>query len=207
MLVIRVRQILLLVCAGLLSACAGLLESGVPPLSTYTLAPYLHSEPAADTLGGTLAIRVETGPGLDTNRLPTRAPQGVSSYISGARWPDYLPEMSASLLRDAVEHAGIYRRVIAAPIRATFDCLLDLRANEFHTRLGVAGRPESVELGLQGSLSCGEREVPIGLRHSEPVRGQGVTAVIAAHQAAFDALSRSLLDQLQAAGGGGGSGD
>jgi ABC-type uncharacterized transport system auxiliary subunit len=182
----------------LLSACSSLLDSKTPPWRVYQLESYRSAEPLAKTTAGTLAIRVSTSPGLDTDRLLTQAPDSSTSRISGARWPDYLPEMSVALLRESFDSSGLFSRVIEDPVRASYDCLLDLRVDRFHTRLNNEARPEQVELAYAGTVRCFSEEHSIMFSESSQVRGTRVQDVVAAYQAAFDGFSRTLVERLVA---------
>lgn len=188
--------VLLLLALFVLAACSSLLTSDQPLARVYDLAPY--SSPVAAETGGRarLALEVQPIPGLDTDRLLTLDSTGHVSRLAGARWPDYLPEFTASLLQRSLAASGRFRQVSAGPARVANDCLLGLSLQRFHTRLDTRRQPVAVEITMAGSLNCAGQESGIRLEHIETVTGAGIADVVAAHQRAFNSITASLFAQL-----------
>jgi ABC-type uncharacterized transport system auxiliary subunit len=176
-----------------LAACSGLLTSDQPPARTYWLEPFAGQPENAPSLAGGLAVTVGVVPGLDSDRLLTLGPDSGMSHISGARWPDYLPEFAASLMQRSLRASGPLDPPASDEEDVQqHDCLLELLFQRFYTRLDRHSQPVSVEVGVAASLDCGDRQFKVQLDENPEVNGARVADVVAAHQEALDRISRQL---------------
>ena len=185
-----------------LAACSGLLTSDQRPARTYWLEPFAGLPENAPSLAGGLVVTVGVVPGLDSDRLLTLGPDSGMNHISGARWPDYLPEFAASLMQRSLRASGPLDPPVSDEEGQQHDCLLELLFQRFYTRLDQHDRPVSVEVGVSASLECGDRRFKVQLDENPEVNGARVADVVAAHQEALNRISRqlwTLLDEPVAA--------
>jgi len=186
-----------------LAACSGLLTSDQPPTRTYWLQPYAGQPENSPSLAGGLVVTVGVVPGLDSDRLLTLGPGSGMNHISGARWPDYLPEFAASLMQRSLRASGLPDPPASDEEEAQqHDCLLELLFQRFYTRLDRHDQPVSVEVSVSASLDCGDRRFKVQLDENPGVTGARVADVVAAHQEALNRISRqlwTLLDEPAAA--------
>ena len=193
------RPVLLLAAipALLLAACSGILTSEQAAKQYYLLTPL---EAAA---GGAAAetpmemhLTVTAVPGLDTDRILALGTDARLNRYSNARWPDYLPEVLTSVLRRSLEATGRYdMRANAGGDGDRGSLRLEVR--QFYGLQDAAGDTRSVAVELAGSLVCESRDQPVNLKASSPVAEQRLAAVVAAHQAALDSVTRDLLEMLE----------
>lgn len=177
----------------ILAACSSLLTSDQPPARTYWLEPLASQPEEAPSLAGGLVVTVGVVPGLDSDRLLTLGPDSGMNHISGARWPDYLPEFAASLMQRSLRASGPPDPPVSDEEEGQqHDCLLELLFQRFYTRLDQHDRPVSVEVGVSASLECGDRRFKVQLDENQEVNGARVADVVAAHQEALNRISRQL---------------
>jgi ABC-type uncharacterized transport system auxiliary subunit len=180
----------------LVQGCSGVLTSDQPARQYYLLQPLASSPPATAARAGDLAMQVTAIPGLDTDQLLALGADARLQQYSNARWPDHLPEVLASTLQRSLEATGYFRSVRVSDRAGDGDWRLQLEAREFYGIRDPAGNTESVRVALAGTLRCGGGQHGLDLRDSHPVTEQRLAGVVAAHQAALDAVSGQLVAQI-----------
>lgn len=184
-----------------LAACSGLLTSDQPPARTYWLEPFAGQPENSPSLAGGLVVTVGVVPGLDSDRLLTLGPDSGMNHISGARWPDYLPEFATSLMQRSLRASDSSAPTASGEDEVQqHDCLLELLFQRFYTRLDRHDQPVSVEVSVSASLECGDRRFKVQLNENPEVSGTRVAAVVAAHQEALNRISRQLWALLDEPG-------
>ena len=193
----RITLLTALFLAVFLTACTGLLTSEEPPRQVYLLEPL---PPAGDGASGprdvTLLFRFGVVPGLDTDRILSLNPDARLLPYANARWPDHLPEVLNSVLQRSLDSSGRFRDIQNAGRNGTEEWTLDLELRAFYGLRDASGVTGSVRLVLAGTLGCEGRERPLYLSRDAPVREERLSAVVAAHQAALNDVSRELLEAL-----------
>lgn len=185
--------------ALLLQACSGILTSEQAAKQYYLLTPYQSAAPIETAEPRVkIGLSVKAVPGLDTDRIQALGADARLNRYGNARWPDHLPEVLTSVLRRSLEATGRYdtREFMAGNAD---DWNLRLEARQFYGLQTAAGDTRSVVVELAGSLVCAGREQPVHLTASSPVAEQRLAAVVAAHQAGLDSITRDLLDLLERA--------
>jgi len=180
----------------LASGCSGLLTSDQPARQYYLLQPVQLSAPASAGAGDDLALDVTAIPGLDTDQLLALGPDARLQQYGNARWPDHLPEVLTSTLQRSLESTGRFGFVSASDSARGGSWLLQLEAREFYGILDSTGNTSRVRFALDGSVSCAGMRHALKLSDSQPVGVQRVADVVAAHQAALDAVTRQLFERL-----------
>lgn len=182
--------------ALLLQACSGILTSEQAAKQYYLLTPYESAASgAAAATRGEMHLAVTAVPGLDTDRIQALGADARLNRYGNARWPDYLPEVLTSVLRRSLDATGRYDVLDYAGSDGDH-ASLRLEVRKFYGLQDAAGDTRSVAVELAGSLACEGREQPVLLRASSPVAEQRLAAVVAAHQAGLDSVTRELLDLL-----------
>lgn len=194
----NLRQAWLLapVSALLLQACSGILTSEQAAKQYYLLVPWAASATDAAGAPTPIHIAVTAVPGLDTDRILALGTDARLNRYSNARWPDYLPEVLVSVLGRSLEASGRYTMPQAASPGAD-EWRLQLEVREFYGRQDANGDTRSVAVELAGSVSCGGQDHAVRLTASSAVGAQRLSAVVAAHQAGLDSVTRDLVDVLK----------
>jgi len=192
---LRVLPALLL--AVILPGCSGLLTSEQPARQNYLLQP-LGAAGGGFEGSPHVSLRLGLGviPGLDTDRILALDPDARLIPYANARWPDRLPEVLSSVLQRSLEGTGRYAQVASGGRAAEGEWVLDLELRAFYGIRTRAGSTDSVRIALAGTLACGAETGRLSLTHSAPVAEERLAAVVAAHQAALDAVTRQLVEQL-----------
>lgn len=188
------RSLSLLFTTLLLAACSGLLTSGQPPRQVYLLQPLA----SADSGGGKTVLHfgLTVIPGLDTDRILALGPDARLLPYANARWPDHLPEVLHSVLRRSLESTGRFENVGSGGVAASDQWQLDLELQAFHGILDGARGTRSVRAQLVGRISCDGRASSLYLTDAAAVAQDRLAAVVAAHQAALDGVTRKLIDTI-----------
>lgn len=183
----------------LLTACAGLLTSEQPARQNYLLRPYeANFAPAGGAAQPDLLLHLSVIPGLDTDRILALGTDARLNHYANARWPDHLPEVLASVMQRSLQSTGRFADVKVAPTGAEDAWTLDLELREFYGIQDAAGSTSSVHAGLAGRLVCGDQAHALSAAESTPVAEERLAAVVAAHQAALDSVTRQLIERMQA---------
>ncbi len=138
-----VRKVTVLAASLALAGCASRLLGPEPeaPL-VYRLQAPAMSAPAAARLPLALSVSRPRAPAsLDTDRIATTWPDRRFEYYAGLRWSEAAPQMLQSLLVGALQSAGRFDPVVAAPSRVPADLLLDVELRSFEARYPAAGPP------------------------------------------------------------------
>jgi ABC-type uncharacterized transport system auxiliary subunit len=186
---------MLLLAAG----CSGILTSDQPAKQYYLLQP-LEASTAAPASAGILpdlAVEITAIPGLDTDQILALGVDARLRQYSNARWPDHLPEVLSSTLQRSLESAGGFTSVRRAARAADEGWLLQLEAREFFGILDATGNTLTVRVALAGTIDCDGRRQPLNLRDAKPVASERLAAVVAAHQAGLDGVTRQLLQRIE----------
>jgi len=182
--------------ALLLQACSGLLTSEQAARQYYLLVPYETSAAAAAGAPTSIRIAVTAVPGLDTDHILALDTDARLNRYSNARWPDHLPEVLTSVLGRSLEASGRYAAPVSA-VPGADEWTLELEVRQFYGRRDAAGETRSVVVELAGSATCGGSSHPVRVTASSTVGAQRLAAVVAAHQAGLDSVTRDLMDVLE----------
>lgn len=182
--------------ALLLQACSGILTSEQAARQYYLLVPYEGSAAAASVAPKDIRVAVTAVPGLDTDHILALGTDARLNRYSNARWPDHLPEVLTSVLGRSLETSGRYTTPDATAAGGD-EWRLNLEVRQFYGRQDAAGETRSVIVELAGSLSCREEGHPVRLTASSAVGAQRLAAVVAAHQASLDSITRDLMELLK----------
>lgn len=179
------------------AGCSGLLTSDEPARQYYLLQPLAASGGGFEGgEGAVLRLGVGVVPGLDTDRILALDPDSRLVPYANARWPDHLPEVMGSVLRRSLESTGRFARIESGGRPTDGEWILDLELRAFYGIRGSAGSTGSVRVALAGTLTCGGATARLNLADAAPVAEERLAAVVAAHQAALDSITRELVDQL-----------
>jgi cholesterol transport system auxiliary component len=138
-----VRKAIVLAASLALAGCASQLLGPEPEVPiVYRLQAPTTSAPAAARLPLALSVSRPRAPAsLDTDRIATTWPDRRFDYYAGLRWSEAAPQMLQSLLVGALQSAGRFDPVVAAPSRVPTDLLLDVELRSFEARYPAAGPP------------------------------------------------------------------
>jgi ABC-type uncharacterized transport system auxiliary subunit len=188
----------LIMLTAMLAACSGLMTSEQAPKQYYTLMPVSGAGTSAGSEPGpVLAVSVSAVPGLDTDRILALSPDARLNRYAGARWPDHLPEVITSVLQRSLTATGRFSRVEQSD--RPFDdsaWLLRLELQQFYGIQNSSGTTSSVLVELAGNVKCNGQEKQINLSESQSVGDDRMSAIVAAHQAGLDGVTRQLLQQM-----------
>jgi ABC-type uncharacterized transport system auxiliary subunit len=188
----------LILLTAVLAACSGLMTSEQAPKQYYTLMPVTGADGSAGSEPGpVLAVSVSAVPGLDTDRILALSPDARLNRYAGARWPDHLPEVLTSVLQRSMTATGRFSRVEQSD--RSFDdsgWLLRLEVQQFYGIQNSGGATSSVLVELAGSVKCNGQDKQINVSESQPIAEDRLSAIVAAHQAGLDGVTRQLLQQM-----------
>ncbi|MGD2128354.1 MAG: ABC-type transport auxiliary lipoprotein family protein [Lysobacterales bacterium] len=184
----------LLLAPALTAACSGILSSGEPPRQTYLLEP-LESTGGTST-GAPLSLSISSIPGLDTDRILAVATDNRLNHYANARWSDNLPDVLSSVVRRSLDASGRFRSVAISQRAPEDGWSARLEIEQFFGRQNADGETTSVSASMSGTISCNDGDFRLSLSESVPVSAQRLSAVVAAHQAALDGLTRQLMDGI-----------
>jgi ABC-type uncharacterized transport system auxiliary subunit len=184
-----------------LTGCSGVLTSEQASKQYYTLMPLTGAGGDSGGTGPELALIVSAVPGLDTDRIQALGPDARLNRYANARWPDHLPEVLTSVLKRSLAASGRFSSVEASDRVDGNGWLLRLEVQQFYGRQDAAGRTASVIVEMAGTVGCGSDLRQIVLSESQTVTAERLSAVVAAHQSALDAVTRRLLSELETACG------
>ena len=181
---------------GLLTACSGVLTSEQPAKQYYTLMP-LAAPPSGPIQepGPSLSISVSAVPGLDTDRVLALGPDASLNRYANARWPDHLPEVLTSVMRRSLVNTGRFSAVEEAG-HAKTGWVLKLEVQQFYGVQDQAGNTSSVLVEMAGTVYCDGGLKNLKLADSRRVGDERLSAVVSAHQAGLDSVTKQLIDQL-----------
>lgn len=192
----KISRLLILILPLNLAACSGFLTSEQAAKQYYTLMPLAGGAAAAGPDAPQLALTMSAVPGLDTDRIQALGPDARLNHYANARWPDHLPEVLTSVIVRSLSASGRFAFVEGTDHAAAGGWLLALEVRQFYGLQEASGDTRSVVLEIAGFLSCNSARHPIALSASEPVAGQRLATVVAAHQSALDTATDRLLVRI-----------
>jgi cholesterol transport system auxiliary component len=146
------RTAVLVVAVLACSGCGSLLETDLPPSTSYVLA----SAPAAST-GVTrseadLSIgRPDLAPGLDTERIAVLRGRQLD-YYRGAQWGGRATEIVQTLLVESFEDQQLFRSVTAEQSRVSSDYVLDVSVRDFQAEYASENDAPTAHVTIVGRL-------------------------------------------------------
>ena len=190
----RIYTVALIVSFLVLTGCAGILQSDLPADRTYWLEPLLV--PSIDNGNDSrpaLSIVVKAAPGLDTDRLLILGSGSQLQYYSAARWPDNVPEVLESLLRQSLESTGKFSRVYGSHAVRSSDWQVELVVTKFFT---VASSQSRILMALSGYINCSKSNYSILLSEETPIEDNRLSLIVSAYQKSINRVSSDLIHQL-----------
>ena len=181
--VILLKSTLLAIAVGLLPACSGLLDSAQPAKQYYLLQPLTDS-----ALLHAVSLELNVVPGLDTDRIQGLAGDAALHRYENARWPDHLPEVLSSVMQRSL---GTNQAGIDTPWK------VEVEVQEFFGRMNGTGETHSVRVKMAGTLTCSDESHRLQLSATPGVRSQNLAAIVAAHQAGLDDVTRQLISEME----------
>jgi cholesterol transport system auxiliary component len=116
----------MLACGG----CGSLLETDLPPSTSYVLAPAPAASSGVTRSDADLSIgRPDLAPGLDTERVAVLKGRQLD-YYRGAQWGGRATELVQTLLVDSFEDQQLFRSVTAEQSRVSSDYVLDVSVRD-----------------------------------------------------------------------------
>jgi ABC-type uncharacterized transport system auxiliary subunit len=176
--------IFLMLAMPVISACSGLLESEQPARQYWMLSPVTDLEPPSRPV----VLDLSAVPGLDTDRVQALAHDAALHRYANARWADNLPEVLDSVLTRSLDN----------PDASGAAWRLELQVHEFFGRMNSAQQTTSVSVSVAGTVQCQETRHRLNAHASPEVRSENLSAIVAAHQAGLDDVTRQLVRQLEA---------
>lgn len=191
------RTAALILLSVLAAACSGVLSSEQAAKQYYVLMPYEGSSATGiDAAGPALALSVIVIPGLDTDRILALDTDARLNRYAGGRWPDHLPEVLGSVLKRSLAASGRFSEVTLSDRPASGGWFLALEVQQFYGLQDSGGTTRSVRVALAGKLLCSGTTIAVDVTEERPVAEERLSLVVAAHQAALDAATARLLQQM-----------
>jgi ABC-type uncharacterized transport system auxiliary subunit len=172
------------------------LTSEQPAKQYYTLMPYKNAGGTVHAVAApALTISVKTVPGLDTDRILALGTDARLHRFANARWPDHLPEVLTSVMKRSLLASGSFATVdSASKVREGWG--LKLEVQQFYGIQDSSGATLSVLVEMAGELQCSGKSQHIELSDSSRVAEERLSAIVAAHQASLDEVTRQLLAHI-----------
>lgn len=187
--------ILPLLCAG----CAGVLDSDREAVRVYTLAPpdrAIAHDPAAVSIA---LARIDSAPGLDTDRMLLRRDALRLDHFAGARWAATTPVLVGDYLGAALLAADEAYRLAGREETPAYALSIDIRTFETDYR---DGEPPVVRIDLVAVLRDErERRRVMLVRHAASQRAADNTlgSIARAFDAAMDIVASQVIGDLASA--------
>lgn len=141
--------------AGLAALCVGcgsLLESDLPPSTSYVLAPAPASSTGVTRSEADLSIgRPDLSPGLDSERIAVLKGRQLD-YYRGAQWGGRTAEVVQTLLVDSFEDQQLFRSVTAEQSRVASEYVLDISVRDFQAEYASDNDAPTARVTIQGRL-------------------------------------------------------
>jgi ABC-type uncharacterized transport system auxiliary subunit len=180
------------------TACSNVLTSDEPARQYYTLMPLAGPGVGPSTESASVvALSVSAVPGLDTDRVLALAPDARLNRYANARWPDFLPEVLASVIKRSLLASGDFSNVELSDSPSEADITLKLEIRQFYGIRTSEQNTRSVLVEIGASVHCDGRNTLLTLTASKPVSQERLSSVVAAHQAGLDDFSSQLLDHVE----------
>jgi cholesterol transport system auxiliary component len=148
----RGKELVVATLASLCAGCGSLLETDLPPSTSYVIAP----APAAST-GVTrsevdLSIgRPDLAPGLDTERIAVLKGRQLD-YYRGAQWGGRSTEVVQTLLVDSFQDQQLFRSVTPEQSRVASQYVLDVSVRDFQAEYASDGGAPTAHVTIFGRL-------------------------------------------------------
>ena len=191
---IRLRTILLLCMAILVTACSASLINAGPPADLYNLTPkstFTGDLPAVDA-----QIVVEeplADGGLDSSRIALRPRPTELKYFAESRWTERAPRMVQTLIVESLENSerivSVGRQSIG--LRSDYNLKADLREFQAEYFEGL-GTPPNVRVRINVKIVRQPRQTIIASRSFEHLVTAGGTAMPLVIDAFDEALGKVL---------------
>ncbi len=191
-----VRSIVLL---ALLAGCSGLLDSDREPVRVYTLAPPAASVAHDPELASVGLARVNSAPGLDTDRMLLRRDPLRLEHFAGARWAATTPVLVGDYLGAAMLAGSESFR--PAGTGETPDYWLGVEVRTFEADY-LDGTPPVVRIELVAVLRDVDRRRQVMLVRrsaSRPAADNTLGSVAQAFDAAMQSLASEITRDVEAA--------
>lgn len=141
--------------AGLAALCVGcgsLLETDLPPSTSYVLAPAPASSTGVTRSEADLSIgRPDLSPGLDSERIAVLKGRQLD-YYRGAQWGGRTAEVVQTLLVDSFEDQQLFRSVTAEQSRVASEYVLDISVRDFQAEYASDNDAPTARVTIQGRL-------------------------------------------------------
>jgi len=177
--------------------CTGLTRSKQPAVKTWLLQPYVAATPHPTDRPTRVRVTVGVIPGLDSDRILTFFMTAELNHYAEGRWPDNLPEMTASLVTRTLQKSGRFD-VVSGRGGVRPDCNLHLLVEKFYAAIEPSGHAADVRIAVTGSYACQGREPEtLDLSAAVPVDEPHMSGIVAAFQQGVDTVLEQLLQALQ----------
>jgi ABC-type uncharacterized transport system auxiliary subunit len=145
-----------------------------------------------------VSLSVSAIPGLDSERILTFSSDSELNHLAAARWPDNLPELTASLVSRTLQSAGRFDVVTVRDGKTAADCDLHLLIEKFYAVIGPSHRASAVRVAMTGRYACrGGRSGDFDLNSNVAVGDMRMATIVAAFQRAVDDVLAQLLRALE----------
>lgn len=195
---ILTRRFVLFGAALALGGCSvvSTLNDATQPLDTYDLSPVAGSQAGARSTRTLLVARPEASSAIAADRIMIKPDAASITYLPDARWSDEAPLVMQSLLIRSISGTGRIGYVGRSDGGPVPDTVLLVRMDAFH---GAAVGDGTINVVLDMTLSVvNDRDQRvIGSRRftqSAIAPNDSPTAIVAAFQAALDALLPQAVD-------------
>ncbi len=197
---------LLLIAVSLQTGCMSLLESNVPVPETYRLgAGPSRVESAGETPALALALTVarpRASTAIDTDRIAVVPAPSRFDYYADVRWAEAAPQMVQQNLVAALQSAGRFATVLAAPARVPSELLLDVDLRHFEAVAPGDDAVPSAHVQLQVNLVDSRRAARVTSFVSEarvPATQNRRSAIVAAFEEASARVVADVVTKVGAA--------
>jgi len=172
------------------SACA-LLKSPEAPRDTYEISAPRNLSAIRGATRAQILVKLPTAlKSIDTDRLIVRPSPAVITYLAGAQWSDTVPRMVQAKLVEAFENTGATGATAKPGDGLVIDYQLVSDIRRFEISNGEAVIEISIKLLTEKTGLVRETRI---FTASTPAAGETGEAYVAAFDASFDELSRSII--------------
>ena len=183
--------------AGFIAGCSGsLLQTDIPPVQTYQLAPLAAEAPAVAPFDALLLVtRPLVAPGLDTERIVVVHADRRLDYFTASQWGAPLPEVVQDVVVQSLQNTGRLRGVQRnlGNFRPDFVLQLDVRACQAEYAGNGAPVVRVDIIATIGRLNDRGTVSSFAAGAAEPASANTMTAVAAAFDKSLQSTTRTLL--------------
>jgi ABC-type uncharacterized transport system auxiliary subunit len=193
--ILKTGLAMLLLCTG---GCSGLTQSRQAAVRIWLLKPYVLAAASPARQPTAVGVTVTVIPGLDSDHIMTLSGDSELNHFAAGRWPDNLPELTASLISRTMMESGRFEVVTRRGSGVRADCNLHLLVEKFYAALGPSGNTSAVQVAMAGRYVCrGRRPDRFELSSDVAVNDPRMSGIVAAFQQAVDEVMGQLLQALQ----------